>query len=160
MKKLTTLAISTILAVGMSSTVEAADSNATLKQLTGTIQVNRVGADAFIGATEGMQLQVGDVLIALDGSAAVVVYQDGCDIKIKEGQELTVAKTDLTCAARVAVMSAGALGAGGATAAATGAAGAAAAVGGISTTGMLLGAAAIGTAYAVSSNNTSATPSQ
>ncbi len=61
---------------------------ASLGEVSGKVMINQ--GRGFVAARAGMDVSVGDRLIALDGASAQVVYKDGCVTQLKERNLLPV----------------------------------------------------------------------
>lgn len=89
-----------------------------LKDVQGLVTVS--SGDQLTSAVSGAALIVNNRIITTSSGAVTLVYDNGCDIKLKENQSFTV-KEDNSCAALLAsVQSVGAAGASPALAAAAG----------------------------------------
>ncbi len=73
---------------GTSVVIAAETSAAQLKQIEGSVLVNK--GESYRTAVEGMPLQIGDRVMIMDASSTTLVYSDGCVAEFKENQIITV----------------------------------------------------------------------
>jgi hypothetical protein len=77
-----------------SATAMNVDSAAQLKRIDGSVLVNK--GQNYRTAMEGMPLQVGDRVMIMDGSTAIITYWDGCVAEFKQNQIITIEEVS-TC---------------------------------------------------------------
>ena len=76
---------------------------ARLKEINGNVLVSK---DAALGAAQaGLPLTEGTRVITTTGAGALVVYEDGCEVRLKENERFEV-ETGKPCAALVALTTA------------------------------------------------------
>ncbi len=94
MKAVTLTAAVVTAAFGFTDLLAAESPAAELKQIKGSVLVNK--GETYRTAPEGTTLQVGDRLMVMDGSSMVLVYRDGCIAEFKQNQIITVEEVS-TC---------------------------------------------------------------
>ncbi|MGQ0800772.1 MAG: hypothetical protein ACT4NL_11750 [Pseudomarimonas sp.] len=86
--KFTTLASALLFSVAAFAQTEAPKSSATLAEVDGSILVN--SGEEFVAGVNGEVLMKGSRVMAMEGSTALLKYDDGCDVKVESGTVVTL----------------------------------------------------------------------
>lgn len=87
------IAISAAIALAMVSGVghaqsDAPKASAIVIEMSGSVMVNT--GEQFVAVPDGTAVNVGDRVMALDDSGALLRYSDGCDVKVAAGTVVTL----------------------------------------------------------------------
>jgi hypothetical protein len=82
------IAGSLALAGGAHAQTEAPKAGASLSSIEGSVLINK--GEEFVEGTSGGTLGPGDRVMAMDGSSALLRFEDGCDVRVDPGTVVTM----------------------------------------------------------------------